>query len=188
MWFTEDAWSPIIACVVLGVLFFVAYSVTQRSKILLPVPLLLVACIAIYFIEQAIVTETERVEQSLLELIDTFALESRQTVKNQTPLCLRFFSLRNDRDRKRVGAASFLVRVDDQRVTDVQIKLTNESTRAITHFRANGDVSLGTGGGGGHYSSRWELTWQKEADEWKVTGMRMLNVMTGAEQNIPRVD
>ena len=188
MWFTEDAWSPIIVCVVVGVLFFVGFSVTQRQKWLLPVPLLLVACIAIYFIEQAIVTDTERVEQSLLELIDTFALESRQTPKNQTPLCLRFFSVRNDRDRKRVGAASFLVRVDNQRVTDVQIKLTNQSTRAITHFRANGDVSLGASGGGSHYSSRWELTWQKEADEWKVTGTKMLNVMTGDEQNIPNVD
>ncbi len=187
MWFTEDAWSPIIACVVVGVLFFVGYSVTQRGKWLLPVPLLLVACLVIYFVEQAIVTDTEQVEQSLIELIDTFALESRQSPKNQTPICLRFFSVRNDRDRKRVGAASFLVRVDDQRVTDVQIKLTNESTRAITHFRANGNVSLGASSGN-HYASRWELTWQKEANEWKVTGTRMLNVMTGAEQNIPQVD
>lgn len=186
MWFTEDAWSPIIACLVgCGVLFGV-YAVTQRSKLLTGIPVLLVIAVLAFFVDKAVVTDRERVELTLLDLINTFVEESQQANKNKEPQCLRFFSEQNNRDRLRVGAAVVFVRVDDPRVTDVQIQMTNQNTRAITHFRANGNVTVG--GGGGHHASRWELTWQKEAGEWKVTTTRMLNVMTGEEQAIPRVD
>ena len=72
----------------------------------------------------------------------------------------------------------------DIRVTDVSVQLTNEDSRAITHFRANATVSA-SGVGGGYHPSRWELTWQKEGDEWKITRTKYLNVMTVDEQRIP---
>lgn len=186
MWFTEDAWSPILVCMLTSGLFFVAYAMTQRAKLLLVIPCLVLIAIAAFFIERSVVTDRERVEMTLIELIDTFVEESQQTTKNKEPRCVRFFGVQNKRDQARVAAAVLMVRVEEPRVTDIQIKLTNENTRAITHFRANGIVSVG--GGGGHYASRWELTWQKEAGDWKVTATRMLNAVSGEEQAIPRVD
>lgn len=192
MWFTEDAWSPIIVCAVFGVVFFIAWSSTQRSKFLIPIPILLFAAITVFFAEQAVVTDAEQVEQNLQDLISQFIDESQQLGmgQQQTPemiQCHRYFSTNNDADKARVAAALLMVEVsDDARTTDIQIRLTNENTRAVTHFRVNGTVS--GPGFSNHYASRWELTWQKEGGRWRVTRTKMLNVMSGEEQRIPRVD
>ena len=194
MWFTEDAWSPIILCVIAAVIFLIAWSTTQRPRLLLGVPLLLIAAVVIYFVEQSIVTDLEQVEADLHSLVTTFVEESQQMRPGagQAPDALRsleFFSEQNTTDRARVVAAVSLVTVDPAlRITDVQTRLTNENTRAVTHFRANGNVSLSGAGGGGHFSSRWELTWQQEGGRWTVTRTKMLNVMTGEEQSIPKID
>lgn len=186
MWFTEDAWSPIIACVLLAALCFVIAWMAQKPKLLSAVALLLVAAVAIFFVEQAIVTDLEHVEGQLIELVDTFVRETQANPKAAQPQCVRFFSERNDRDKARIAAAVALVRVDSVRVTDVQTKVTNQGTRAITLFRANGTVSIGSEGG--QYPTRWELSWQKEAGEWRITTTRMLNAVNGTEIGIPRVD
>ncbi len=194
MWFTEDAWSPIVLCVIAAVVFLIAWSTTQRSRLLLEVPLLLIAAVVIYFVEQSIVTDLEHVEADLHSLLHTFVEESQEVRPgaSQVPDTLRsldFFSAQNTTDRTRVAAAVNLVSIDpDFRITDVQTRLTNENTRAVTHFRANGNVSLSGASGGGHFSSRWELTWQKEGGRWAVTRTKMLNVMSGEEQPIPRID
>ena len=78
MWFTEDAWSPIILCTVIAAIFFVAFMTTQRARFLIALPLLLLAALTIYFVEIAIVTDTEQVEQNLLDFVSTFVEESHQ--------------------------------------------------------------------------------------------------------------
>lgn len=186
MWFTEDAWSPIIACVLIAALCFAISVIAQKPKLLWAVALLLVASVTIFFVEKAIVTDTERVESTLTELVDTFVAESQQTPKVAQPQCVRFFSARNDRDKARIAAALAFVVVESVRVADVQIQLTNQSTRAVTRFRANGTIRVS--GNGGHYPTRWELTWQREAGEWRVTQTRMLKVTTDDEIGIPQVD
>lgn len=192
MWFTEDAWSPIIVIGVAAIICFIAWSSTQRSRYLTAIAVLAFCAILTHFIEQAVVTEGEKVEIALHDLLDTFISESQSITSLQQAQVVRserFFSEQNVMDKARVRAAVILVNVAaDTRITDVQIQLTNQDTRAITHFRANGTVSTSMGGGGGHYTSRWELTWQKEAGEWKITRTKMLNPMSGEEQRIPRVD
>lgn len=192
MWFTEDAWSPIIVIGVAVIICFIAWSSTQRSRYLTAIAALVFCAILTHFVEKAVVTEGEKVEIALHDLLDTFISESQSITSLQQAQVVqseRFFSEQNVTDKARVRAAVILVNVaSDTRITDVQIQLTNQDTRAITHFRANGTVSTSIAGGGGHYSSRWELTWQKDAGEWKVTRTKMLNPMSGEEQRIPRVD
>ena len=192
MWFTEDAWSPIIVIGGAASICCIAWSSTQRSRYLTAIAVLAFCAILTHFVEQAVVTEGEKVEIALHALLDTFIAESQSINSLQQAQAVqseRFFSEQNVTDRARVRAAVILVNVaTDTRITDVQIQLTNQDTRAITHFRANGTVSTSMGGGGGHYTSRWELTWQKEAGEWKITRTKMLNPMSGEEQQIPRVD
>lgn len=192
MWFTEDAWSPIILCTVIAAIFFVAFMSTQRPKFLAALPLLLLAAITIYFVEIAIVTDLEQVENNLHDLIDTFVEESHQfgvgsSEKPEQVRCQSFFAENNTVDRTRVVAALMFVEVEnDIRVTDVKIKLTNNDTMAVTHFRANATFSARSQST--HHPSRWEMTWQKQGGEWKITRTRMLNVVNGQEIRIPGVD
>ena len=192
MWFTEDAWSPIILCTVIAAIFVIAFMTTQRARYLAALPLLLLAAITIYFAEQAIVTDREQVDKNLRDLISTFVEESHQfgVGSKEVPeqvRCQSFFAANNLTDRARVVAALMVVHVgDDIRITDVKIQLTNQDTMAVTHFRANATVTAGSFSG--HHPSRWELTWQKQGGEWKITRTRMLNPVSGEEQRIPRVD
>jgi len=191
MWFTEDAWSPIALIAAAVILCCIVWSRTQRRHFLIAAVLLLLAAITTYFVEQVIVTDGEKVETSLFDLIETFVAESQsitQLPRTQNVQSERFFSEQNTIDRARVRIAITIAEVsNDLRISDVQVRLTNENTRAITHFRANGTVATGATAGS-HHVSRWELTWQKQAGEWKITRTRMLNPMNGQEQNIPRVD
>ena len=77
MWFTEDAWSPIILCFVIGVLCFIAWSTSQRPRYLIAIPLLGAIAIVIYFAEQAIMTDREEVEANLFQLVNTLVEESQ---------------------------------------------------------------------------------------------------------------
>lgn len=192
MWFTEDAWSPIILCTVIAAIFFIVFMTTQRARFLIALPLLLLAAVTIYFVEIAIVTNSEQVEKNLHDLVDTFVEESHQfgsgsaTVPEQAR-CQSYFAETNTVDRTRVVAALMFVQVEgDIRVTDVKIQLTNQDTMAVTHFRANATFSAGSNTG--HHPSRWEMTWQKQAGEWKITRTKMLNVVNGKEMPVPGVD
>jgi len=192
MWFTEDAWSPIILCTVIAAIFFIAFMTTQRARFLIALPLLLLAAITVYFVEIAIVTDGEQVEKNLHDLVDTFVEESHQfgsdsSVIPEQARCQSFFAETNTVDRTRVVAALMFVQVEGNiRVTDVKIQLTNQDTMALTHFRANATFSAGSNSG--HHPSRWEMTWQKQAGEWKITRTKMLNVVNGQEMQVPGVD
>jgi len=191
MWFTEDAWSPVILMAVAAIFCCVAWSRTRRRQFVIAAALLLLAAMTTYFVEQVIVTDGEKVEASLFELIETFVAESQsisRLPRTREIQSERFFAEQNTIDRGRVRIAISIAEISsDLRISDVQIRLTNEDTRAITHFRANGIVSTGATAGT-HHVSRWELTWQKQAGEWRITRTRMLNPMNGQEQQIPRVD
>ncbi|NQV24367.1 MAG: nuclear transport factor 2 family protein [Rhodopirellula sp.] len=192
MWFTEDAWSPIILCTVIAAIFFIAFMTTQRARFLLALPLLLLVAITIYFVEIAVVTDSEQVEKNLLDLVNTFVEESHQfgvgsATTPEQARCQSFFAESNTVDRTRVVAALMFVQVEgDIRVTDVKIQLTNKDTMAVTHFRAN--ATFAAGSQSGHHPSRWEMTWQKQAGEWKITRTKMLNVVNGQEMQVPGVD
>ncbi|MFP6762328.1 MAG: hypothetical protein VB858_01880 [Planctomycetaceae bacterium] len=191
MWFTEDAWSPIVLIMLVAILCCIVWFRTQRGYALTAAVLLLLAAVTTYFIEQVIVTDGEKLEASLFELIETFVAESQsitQLQQSQVVQAERFFSEQNTIDRARVRVGVIVVSIsEDLRISDVQVRLTNENTRAITHFRANGTIATGTSPGS-HHVSRWELTWQKQAGEWRITRTRMLNPMNGEDQKIPRVD
>lgn len=186
VWFTEDAWSPGFLLVACGIIGYVAYVLTRRERLLLTIPVIILLLIATFVVERMFVTDREMIETRLRQLVDTFCQESRDGSRTNEPVCTEYFAVSNKRDRSRVAAAVSLVRISDCRVTDVNTQITNQETRAVTRFRANGNVVVGSAGG--HYASRWEVTWQKESGDWKITTTRMLNVMTGEEQHIPQID
>ena len=196
MWFTEDAWSPIILCIVACVIFFIAWSTTRKSKLLIAIPLLLLAAVTIFFVEKAIETPLEKLEATLFDLVDTFVQESQNTQPapnmSEDDVAARvrsddFFTEGNEADRKRVIRGLLLVSVsDDVSVKDVELDVTSDFTQATARFRVNGTVAAGAFSG--HRVSYWEMHWKMTIEGWKITRTIMLDPVNGSEKPIPRVD
>ena len=192
MWFTETPWPPVIIFSVFGALLFILWSTRQRGVYLLGILFLALAAGIVVFVERAIVTEAERVEAALYELTATVQRESKSKPKDAALLkTLAFIStkapgLRRSRSlRDEVSRAIGRVEIeDDVRITDVQVVMKAENSRAVTHFRANGTVSFRRVGTHGHWTSRWRLTWQREAGEWKVIKVERLHPFSGEKMKV----
>jgi hypothetical protein len=173
MWFTETPWPPILICTVAIVCLVAMWQSNQRKGTLLAAGGLLIATVAIYFVERAIVTESEQLEAAVIELTDAFQRNDEQTT-------LSFFSKSAVEERLAVKAAMKLVDVGkDLRITDDHVRFMAGKTRAISHFRANATIKL-AGRDFGKQPTRWELTWQREAEEWKIIRVQRLNPINGA--------
>jgi hypothetical protein len=172
MWFTETPWPPILICSVFAVCLVAMWQANRRTGTVLAAGLLVIASVAIYFVEQAIVTESEQLEAAVIDLTDAFRRNDQKTM-------LSFFSKSAIAEQLAVIGAMKLVDVGkDLRVTDDYVQFKAENSRAILHFRANATIKL-SGRDFGKQPSRWELTWQREADDWKIIRVQRLNPING---------
>lgn len=176
MWFTETPWPPIALVGGLAVFLFAAWTQNARKSYLAGVAGCLVAGIGFYVLEKAIVTDREQVTARLMELTTAFQ-------KNDAEATLNCFSGTAIKERLLAVWALETVDVDDDlRITDIDVDLKAEGTRAKSHFRANGTIhALGYSG---HQPSRWMLTWEKEDGSWKVVEVERLNVVNGESMPI----
>ena len=131
---------------------------------------------AIYFVEQSIVTDTELVEAAVLDLALTFE-------RGETEEMLSFLSANETLLRIKIGTALRLITVEnDLRITDLNVTTMAQNSRAKSRFRVNGTFRLPVGTS--NRPTRWELTWQQEAGDWKVLKVARLNPITGEEIDI----
>ena len=167
-WFTETPWPPIIILAIVAVVCLAAWASQKRGSWLVAGLLAVVAAVAVFLIERSVVTEAERVEQSVNALADAFQRKDREGT-------LSFFSLQAPELRAQVAQALDWVDMPNGiDIKDTRVRTSNENTRAVSHFRANGVVSF-RGLGSSHAASRWEVTWQKEAAQWKIIDVQRLN-------------
>ena len=178
MWFSETPWPPMVLFAALGVMLGLVGMSQQKKIFLLSSVLAFVACIAVYFIEQSIVTEGERLEQSISDLAETFE-------QNQSEQFLDFFSPSDPKLKLVAAAAMEAVDISDHRVTDFQYELISAETQALTTFRVNANVNVVLRGEMGHQPSRWKLKWQLEAGEWKITEVSRLKLIGPVTDEIP---
>lgn len=192
MWFTETPWPPIILLIVIGVLLFLGW-VSQRNVIFLAgVALCLALCGIVFIAEQQIVTERERVEQQLLDFAAAFQRDSMQQgvanllIPGPEPESLRYISASATTTRGlAVAAMNFVDLPEPARISDVRTTMSNNDSRAITHFRASATVRAAGSTDAFHHPTRWELTWQREKSEWKILRATRLNFMSGAPMENP---
>ena len=178
MWFTETAWPPVMICLVGVVLLLAAW--TKRQRFVYLAGIVGLACVVggLFFVEAHIVTDAERVEA---DIIDWTAEFQREDIDGT----LSYISPQAAAIRTLALAAMEIVDVhDDLRITDLSVTLTNEGTRAVSRFRANATVDVKGYGNQGRRPSYWEVTWQKQADQWKVIRVVRLNVVTGEQIGI----
>ena len=76
-WFTETPWPPIIILAIAAIACLVAWASQKRGFWLVAGLLAIVAAVAVYLIERAVVTEAERVEQSVHALATAFQRKDR---------------------------------------------------------------------------------------------------------------
>lgn len=177
-WFTETAWPPIMLLATAGGAGVALFYTTQRVKYLLAlIPLILLGPV-IYAYERRTVTERERVEQSVFEVTSAFQRQDR-------PEVLRYIG-RQEATLQRVATwAMDTIQPDGPlNVTDVSVAMHNNDSRAASHLRVNGQISVIGMGKVGHCSSRWELTWQKEGGEWRIIGIQRLDPISGEPMQI----
>ena len=167
-WFTENPWPPIFFLGIVACILLAVWS-SQKRAIWLASALAVVACaLTVFFVERAIITESERVERNIFELKTAFEHKD----KTRT---LSFFSLQAPEAREKVEQALEWVDLPDGvDIKDMDVRMSNENTRAVARFRANGTVSF-RGLGTHHAPSRWEVTWQKEGNDWKIVDVVRLN-------------
>jgi hypothetical protein len=160
-WFTETPWPLIVILGFAACLCLALWTSQKREVWLVAVLVLVAAAVAVFFVEKSIVTEAERVEQDVYDLTGAFQRKDRERL-------LSFFSLQApDLRTKALEALNLVDLPDGIDIKDVSVRMSNENTRAVSHFRANGTVSV-KGLGSQHSPSRWEVTWQKEGNDWKI--------------------
>jgi len=175
MWFTETAWPPIILLSILSVFLFAAWYNSRRASYLIGVVLLTICSGVVYAIEQSVVTDVEKIEAAVADFCIRFQQKDLQG-------SLSHFSERNFADRAMVATGMLLVEIeDDVRITDLNVELSMQNSRAVSHFRANATIHVATYGNVGRRPSRWEFTWQREADEWKIVKVVRLNPLKGGK-------
>ena len=190
MWFTDTPWPPILILSVLGVLLFLGWVSQRKTGYLAGVALCVALCGLVFVVEQQIVTETERVEQRLLDFTAAFQRDSMKrglinAVLGGGPELESLKFIQGDEVRRLATQALDLVDVqDDVRISDIRTRMTNKDSRAITQFRASASVTV-AGYNAVRQPSRWELTWGKEDGEWKVLRATRLNFMSGQPLDNP---
>jgi hypothetical protein len=161
-WLTENPWPPIFILAIAACVMVAVWTSQKRGAWLVGALTAVIAAAAVFFIEKAIITEGERIEKHVRDLVEAFVRGDRERVVSyfsaKAPE-LRALALRG------LDLVEFPSGID---VKDMSVRVSNENTRAVSLFRANGVVSIKGLGGQGHMPSRWQVTWQKEGSDWKI--------------------
>jgi len=176
-WFTETPWPPIFLLLIAAAAMIAIWSSQKKGFWLLGALAAIVAAVAVFFVEKQIITETERVEQDIYGLTNAF-------VRKDANATLAFFSQQAPELQEMARQALEWVDLPNGiDVKDMHVRLSNENTRAVTHFRANGAVSF-KGMGTHAAASRWEVTWQKEGGDWKIIQVERLHPLKDERMRI----
>lgn len=177
MWFTENAWPPMLIAGLAALVCLALWNSNRRGLHLAAALVCLLLCAGFYFLERAIVTEGERLQQIVVSLCNDF--------REKDPATGGYFSKAAPEYKALVLLAMSMVEVhEDLRLTDFQTTLTNQNSRGTVHFRANATLSLAGHGNVGHQPARIMLTFQREQGEWKIIEVERLHPLTGEKMQM----
>lgn len=175
MWIAETPWPVIVACAAVAALLYTGWHARGHVGYLIGAGLCLVLAGGTYVAERYLVTESERVELALDDL--WIAVKSRDV---DTVVDKISTSAKDLREQAARAVQRFEVS-DELDLTQVRIEMKAQNSRALTSFRANGPIRDTYGGGSYHGVTRWELTWQREGDQWRIIRITRLDPFTGEE-------
>lgn len=177
MWFTENAWPPMIIAAIVAIIFFVIWNANRRGLHLMLALVFAILCVGFYFLERAIVTDGERLQQEVVQLCEDF--------RDKKPGVSHYVSDAHPELKIMFEAASAMVSVGkDMRLSDFQTTLTKENTEGTVHFRANASINVVGVGDVGYQPARIILTFHREKGEWKIIQIRRLNPLNGKDMGV----
>lgn len=171
MWFTEDPWPPVMILTVVAVVFGIAWHVNRRGLYFLAAAGAVFLMLVVLVAEEMIETESERVEARVLALTDS-------VVEGDIENVLSFISDEATALRSIVESQLEHVRIDqDLRITQLAVTMEPNGNKAKSHFRANGKGTYKSWTQS--FATRWNLTWRKEGETWKLVQIEQLEPIEG---------
>ena len=168
-------WPVFFLCLILGAVLLAQWVLQRGRRQIVAAAVFFLAAVAILLADHFIVTQTKRVEANIYDLAK--AVEAANVER-----CLSFFSEGDKTDRQLVQQAVGMVQIQGAiHISDVTIKMSSAESRAVSTFRATADVTYQNQTN--RFPTRWELTWQREGNEWKVIRLRRLQLMGDQETN-----
>jgi len=175
MWFTENAWPPMLIAGLVALIFIGMWNGNRRGIYLVIAGVCLAMIGVFYVMERAIITQGELLQQDVVQVCEQF--------RKRDPAIVNHFSEKAGSFRLLVIAAMAVVEVRSEiRTTDFQTTFTNENSRANVHFRANGEFAAM--GFSGAHPFRCILTYQKEGSDWKIVEVQRLDPINGKKMEI----
>lgn len=177
MWFSENPWPPMIIAAVLAAVFLLMWNANRRGLHLVLVAVFVLLGVGFYFLEQAIVTEGERLQQRVVQLCEDF--------RDKKPAVLDYVSDTAPQIKLQFASAMVMVTVGkDLRLSDFQTTMSKGNTEGTVHFRANASLNVVGIGDVGYQPARLILTFQREKGGWKITKVQRLNPLNGKEMDV----
>lgn len=173
MWFTENAWQPMLLFTLLAMIAGMVWYRRLQSRYLIAMVCCLVMVAATWVIERSVVTARERVHDSVVGIVTAFQ-------QRDLDLTVSYVSNQAEDLKTLIGTAHNLVEVkDDMRLTAIETELLNQNTRAKSKFRVNATIKALHGDYTGYQPTHWEMTWQLEEGEWRMINLLKLDPITG---------
>lgn len=133
-----------------------------------------ILAVAVYFIEQRLISPAEEVEATISQMLDDF--KDRDINNIQSAISAE----RTDLVRLAEQGLELVKLQDSFKLKSVTVEFQDDTT-ATAMIRANGGISVTKGSGGsGHYPTYWRTTWKNQSG-WKLTEVTRLNPANGNE-------
>lgn len=181
-WLTENPTGLYILFAVIAGLSLAIFFSTRRLIHLTGVLIALLAGVAVYFIDQAVVTDREQVEINALLLAS--AAQRGEVATIEKLLSPQFQMDGHSREALLSKARRYLNPDRLRTITFYDLGVTGEPPRLVVHCNATASGNFENFTVDPPYIGTVELTFEKEGNDWRITGM-VIRGMGGAEQRIP---
>lgn len=174
----DNPWPVVIVLMCVAVGLGLAWNRSRKSYGALAGALIaLGVAVGCYAWSQSVETPAKVVTKQLLDM--TVAFKNQEVEKTMS-----YFSKQGNLPS---GMESMIKRVKvigNLPITDISVTFKQQNSLATTHFRANAAFTFDDSATVDHLPTRWELDWQREANEWKVVEVRRLHLMNGTPVNL----
>ena len=168
-WITENPWPLILILGGVAAVMLILGDSKGRSIALGCAA----AAVGLYFLEAAIETPGERVEQSLQTMLQGFIDEDLESINSQIA-----DEAPGLKETARQGLG--LVEVhDDFHMKDIVVTVSDDGKSAEAELRANGSLTVRQANTPYHAATRWKTKWKLAGDSWKLSEVHRLNPVTG---------
>lgn len=168
----EDSLLIVSLVAVIGIVAVILGRSTSNNILLRLGGALFVMAGCIWLADRLVVTESEQLRQNVSQLANNFRLKSPATFDAISPNAGGLQAMAK-------SAMAMVTVGDDLSVTDLSAHRGKNGNDWIVHCRVNATYTIEGYGNVGRRPGRFELTYSRVANDWKVTAVQRLDPITG---------